>query len=215
MSKYLLRYTIFLIAISILIGCEQSSTPISPIESETEIPSEVANLTATIIQETTISLKWEDKASSEIGFEIFERSGSEGEFIPLMRTEANVTKVMLDKRRKAFDYCYKVRAVNKDGASGFSNEARVVGFQLASVVDGGGNLHEIEFSSDGKFIAVAGNFVSDFGDGGVAIVDAHDGNIVKVIEPIDELGTVENFCLSPNDQFVAHGMNTGTLEVWV
>ena len=129
--KIIFKYAIILIIFIILASCDQSTTQTEPIETDTDPIAEVTNLTAAIIQETTISLEWEDNAASEIAFEIFERSGSEGDFIPLMRTELDVTNVSLNKQRRAFDYCYKVRALNKDGASGFSNEARVVGFQLA------------------------------------------------------------------------------------
>jgi WD40 repeat protein len=220
MSKLLLNFTCILITVLALNGCDRSSIPTSPIDSESVTPTEVANLKATIVDESKILLTWEDEALNERGFEIFERSGSESEFILLMRTAANVTTVLIDKHRRAFDYYYKVRAINGIGASGFSDQAHVVGFQKAVTVSGSGSLRDITFSPDGSQIAGVGSWQTstdqdaDFGNLGIA--NASSGELIHLLETSSNYPYSGSSCLSysPDGGTLTLGNELGEIECW-
>ncbi len=222
MPKLPLYTTIITFAIIALSSCEQIPAPISPVQSVVESPTEVTNLTASIVDESKILLTWEDEASSEVGFEIFERSGSEGEFYPLMRTEANVTSVMLDKHRRAFDLYYKVRALNGNGATGFSNQAHVVGIRRAVNISDSGSWNEIAFSPDGSQIAATGQYIERYNENmfaiisGLVIADASTGETIHLLEsPFQHRGS-SSTCLSysPDGSIIAVGTDHGVIESW-
>lgn len=93
------------------------------------IPNPPSNLTAQpshFIRRPLVLLAWQDNAGDETSFEI-ERStaGAGGPFTLLANVAANVTSYQDQSPSVSLNvsYWYRVRAVNLDGPSGWSNVA--------------------------------------------------------------------------------------------
>jgi len=89
-----------------------------------EPPAAPSSLVAAAISHAQIDLSWVDNAHNETTFEI-ERStsGSGGPFAALATVGANVTSHGDAGLDALTEYCYRVRAVNSEGASDWSNVA--------------------------------------------------------------------------------------------
>ena len=72
----------------------------------------------------TFNLSWEDRSDNEDGFKLERRAGQTGTFAPIVNspTVANVTTAV-DTTPDNLEYCYRVRAFNLAGNSGYSNIA--------------------------------------------------------------------------------------------
>jgi hypothetical protein len=94
------------------------------IESEppTEPPAAPTDLNATAASYSRIDLAWTDNADNEANFEI-ERStgGSGGPFSPLETVAANTEAYANTGLDPETEYCYRVRATNGAGNSGYTN----------------------------------------------------------------------------------------------
>ena len=94
------------------------------IESEppTEPPAAPTDLNATAASYSRIDLEWTDNADNEANFEI-ERStaGSGGPFSPLETVAANTETYANTGLDPDGEYCYRVRATNSVGDSGYTN----------------------------------------------------------------------------------------------
>ncbi|MEM7106865.1 MAG: fibronectin type III domain-containing protein, partial [Bacteroidota bacterium] len=100
---------------AIVIKRADSSIPISPKE-----------LLANGISQSQISLSWEDNSNNETGFEIY-RSNGPGEIFTLINTTAaNETSYLDGGHQKNTAYIYKIRAVNANGNSAYSNESTAI-----------------------------------------------------------------------------------------
>ncbi|MGE5180169.1 MAG: LamG-like jellyroll fold domain-containing protein [Bacteroidota bacterium] len=87
-------------------------------------PADPAGLAATAFSANRIDLTWTDNANNETGYEV-ERSttGPGGPFSPLASLPANSVSTSDLALAPATEYCYRVRAVNGAGASGYTAAA--------------------------------------------------------------------------------------------
>lgn len=99
----------------------QVSTLERSITEDLEAPSE---LVAVALSDSTIRLSWNDNSSNETGFEIeFSTTGTSGPFTQITVTNAEVISFTHTGLTSDQEYTYRLRAVNSDGASGYSNFA--------------------------------------------------------------------------------------------
>src|SRR5215813_10170295 len=70
-----------------------------------------------------LHLSWIDASNDESGFEIERKTGKEGIFGQIATQGANLTLYTDDNLAPGTVYCYRVRAFNGFGKSGYSNEA--------------------------------------------------------------------------------------------
>ena len=86
-------------------------------------PTAPANLTATPTSATQIGLTWTDQSTNETGFELERGNSQTGTFTKIADLPANTTTYQDQGLMPAVNYCYRVRAKNTIGASGYSNVA--------------------------------------------------------------------------------------------
>ncbi|RSK35995.1 reprolysin-like metallopeptidase [Hymenobacter metallilatus] len=94
--------------------CTVGEVPAAPSSLTTLAPTVTAAL-------ATIDMIWLDNSGNETGFEI-ERARSGGSFAKIATVPANTT-FYTDQVTANGPYCYRVRAVNTTGVSGYSNES--------------------------------------------------------------------------------------------
>ena len=88
-------------------------------------PLAPSSLTAGAVSSTQISLGWTDNSKNEAGFKIERKLGSGGAFAQIAVQGANLNFFNDTTVTTAQQYCYRVRATNTAGDSGYSNEACV------------------------------------------------------------------------------------------
>lgn len=91
-----------------------------------QIPEAPTGLVASASSPTQVSLVWQDRSSSEEGFQLERRGGSEGGFLPLTVVPANTTTYSDNTALPNTVYVYRLLAFNGSGASSYSAEAQVV-----------------------------------------------------------------------------------------
>jgi hypothetical protein len=89
-------------------------------------PTRPANLRATSISESAISLAWDDLSAIEDGFIVERKTGSGGSWIQVTSLGAGVTSYTNSGLSEATGYYYRVKAYNNAGASAYSNELNVL-----------------------------------------------------------------------------------------
>lgn len=90
-------------------------------------PSAPYDLRVTKINTTTINLSWKDTTKNKLGYEVWRKTGFNGEFLPLKNlspTSFNTNDQNLDP---SITYFYKIRSYNDLGFSNFSNEVNSTG----------------------------------------------------------------------------------------
>lgn len=70
-----------------------------------------------------LRLSWVDSSSNESGFEVERRNGTTGPFVRIITLGPDQNFYSDDNVEPGSAYCYRVRAFNASGASGYSNEA--------------------------------------------------------------------------------------------
>jgi uncharacterized protein YjdB/fibronectin type 3 domain-containing protein len=85
-------------------------------------PSAPTNLQASAVSNTQINLTWSNVAN-ETGYRIERKTGTGGTFVEIGTVGANVTSFSSTGLSANTTYCYRVRAFNDAGNSGFSNES--------------------------------------------------------------------------------------------
>lgn len=93
-------------------------------------PSAPSKLAATGVSTSQINLTWQDNSNNETGFVIERASSSDGPFSFVGAVGANVTSFENTGLNANTRYYYKVRAINNDGTSGFSNTASSTTLQV-------------------------------------------------------------------------------------
>lgn len=100
-------------------------------------PAAPSRLEGTVQSPTTVRLTWRDNSSGETGFEVQQRVLG-GQFVPVPGTvPANVGEKVVTGLTPGTVYDFKVRAVNGDGPSGFSNTVRLATPPGAPAAPGG------------------------------------------------------------------------------
>lgn len=89
------------------------------------VPTAPDRLVATATSPTQVNLVWQDTATSEDGFQIERRGGSEGDFVPLSVVRTDATTFADASVQPNTAYAYRIRAFNTSGTSAFSGEAVV------------------------------------------------------------------------------------------
>ncbi|OJJ23533.1 hypothetical protein BKI52_03990 [marine bacterium AO1-C] len=90
-----------------------------------DVPEAPINLNAKITLNNQVELNWQDQSVSENGFEIYRSINNNSNFNKLVTLTQN-TESFIDRSVVGGDvYYYKVRAINNDGNSAFSNEVNV------------------------------------------------------------------------------------------
>lgn len=80
---------------------------------------------AALAGDAAIAVSWQDFSNNEDGFELWRKEGSAGAWGSLVRSASNATSHVDVTVAPATLYAYKLRAFNRWGYSGFSEEARV------------------------------------------------------------------------------------------
>ena len=88
----------------------------------TNIPNSPTNLASIVVSQTQIDLSWTDNSSNEDVFRIERKIGSGGVYTEIATVGANVTTYQNTGLTANTEYCYRVRAYNTGGNSGYSNE---------------------------------------------------------------------------------------------
>lgn len=100
------------------------------------VPVAPADLEATTLSDSEIELQWADNSSNEIGFQLDRKKvGAGGAYEEIARVRSDVTEFRDCGLSQGTAYCYRIRAYNEVGVSGFSNEANAV---TQSLSDGDG-----------------------------------------------------------------------------
>jgi len=85
-------------------------------------PNAPTNLVSTVVSELQIDLSWADSSDNEDGFRIERKLGPGGLYTEIATVGANVTTYQDTALTTNTQYCYRVRAYNTGGNSGYSNE---------------------------------------------------------------------------------------------
>ncbi len=85
------------------------------------IPAIPGTLSGGIIGYKEIALGWADNSNNETGFEIWRKTASESDFSRINTTTANLSSWNDLTVIPGVQYSYRIRAVNSDGASAFTN----------------------------------------------------------------------------------------------
>jgi hypothetical protein len=85
-------------------------------------PNIPTNLAATVVSQIQIDLSWQDNSNNEDGFRIEWRLPPTTTWIEIATVGINVTTYQDTGLTANTEYCYRVRAYNTGGNSGYSNE---------------------------------------------------------------------------------------------
>jgi formylglycine-generating enzyme required for sulfatase activity len=91
------------------------------IVQDTTAPASPTNLSVTSVSDTTISLRWQDNAGTESGYQIEERSSPSEVFTVVHTTTADVTSWQFAAAAPSVSYSFRVCARGSAANSGFSN----------------------------------------------------------------------------------------------
>ena len=69
-----------------------------------------------------LTLRWNDNSTNEDGFRIERKTGSSGRYAEIAVLAANTISYIDSSLSSATHYCYRLRAYNSSGTSGYSNE---------------------------------------------------------------------------------------------
>jgi len=86
------------------------------------VPAAPSNLTALAQSSTMVVLHWQDNSSNETGFGIERKQSPYGGWGALGTVAANVVQYNDTTAQPSINYVYRVRAINNNGSSTFSNE---------------------------------------------------------------------------------------------
>jgi hypothetical protein len=89
------------------------------------VPTTPAGLQATSLSPTQVNLTWQDTSTSESGFQVERRGGSDSNFSLIATVEANTVSYGDETALANTLYTYRVRAFNFTGPSSYSAEASV------------------------------------------------------------------------------------------
>lgn len=84
-------------------------------------PNAPGNLVASTVSNSEIDISWTDNSTDEDGFKIERRLGQTGTWNEIAQTGPNVTSFNNTGLPASTEYCYRVRAFNAGGNSGYSN----------------------------------------------------------------------------------------------
>lgn len=87
-----------------------------------DVPAAPSNLTATAVSSTQINLAWQDNSGNEDNF-VLERKKGSAAYSVIATLPANTTSYNNTGLSKNTTYTYRVKAVNAQGSSAYSNEA--------------------------------------------------------------------------------------------
>ena len=93
-----------------------------------------ADLRATRVTQTTVSLQWQDRSAIETGYEVWKATDQTGSYSLLASLPAKTTTYMDTKLSKNANYYYIVRAINGSTQSNFSSVLAVTTYQDAIYV---------------------------------------------------------------------------------
>ncbi|HWA96986.1 MAG TPA: fibronectin type III domain-containing protein, partial [Pirellulales bacterium] len=94
--------------------------------SSSSVPAPPSNLVAKATGTAQVNLTWTDNATNESGFAIERMTGTGGTFVQIAKVGVNATSFIDTSVAANTQYTYRVRAMNSNGASGYSNQATVV-----------------------------------------------------------------------------------------
>jgi fibronectin type 3 domain-containing protein len=120
----LTRYTYRLKAVNRLGGSDYSETIEVTTLPPTNYPVKPSEFTAVAFSSNQVLLAWKDNADNETGFEI-ERKIDDGIFRCVAKVASNVTAISDINLEPETHYTYRVRSINTNGQSFYSNEVEV------------------------------------------------------------------------------------------
>lgn len=84
-------------------------------------PAPPSNLSATVLTDVEVELKWRDNSGEESGFRLYRRMGSTDGWRPFITVGSNVTSIRLGLNAGMM-YNFAVSTISRDGESNLSNE---------------------------------------------------------------------------------------------
>ncbi len=110
---------------------------------DTQPPAAPGNLTASVLNETEIELTWDDNAFNETGYEVYRGLSANGNFDLLNPNPVNANEELYtdDDFAQNTTYYYKLRAINGNGASNYSNVVSVATLNRAPELNRVGRIY--------------------------------------------------------------------------
>lgn len=99
------------------------------------VPAPPEDLEAMALSPSQVKLRWKDTANNEEGFIIQRKQGPYGFYSEIARTSPDTVTFTDNYLMAGVEYYYRVRAYNKAGNSGYSNEAFALTGKTASFSD--------------------------------------------------------------------------------
>ncbi len=141
-----------------------------------------------------LALGWDDTSVNEIGFVVERRGSTEATFATVATLPADTTAYLDQNLPAGSSYCYRVRAYNSAGASGYTNDACGTAW-ATSAVPLSVSLNQSTLSSSATMVATVnavGGVVSTAIDayvvldagGGAVFSLLTDGSLVPGLVPI-------------------------------
>lgn len=99
---------------------------VATVTPQTMLPAAPEGLAAVVASSTRINLTWTDPATNETGFEIERKDGTDGAWGLIATVGANVTTYANTGLSASVPYRFRVRAINSDGGSPWSEEVHAI-----------------------------------------------------------------------------------------
>ena len=121
--NYLCRIAVFVLGLSLALGCHSEITSTSSLALESARPNTPTNLKAEGLSTSSIGLTWEDNSNDEEDFRVHRRPSGTSQWTKIATLSANTTAYTDRGLASGQGFEYRVIAVNPSARSRYSNIA--------------------------------------------------------------------------------------------